>query len=100
MVYPVLRVDYSAIDDILKRWSEIRRIPMQTEYKEVEVRSFDFFGTDGLRYQLWVDPPDEAGKVSIHVWDHKKRRFDVTAGVSELFEKLDETLNSIGAILV
>ena len=91
------KVDYSEIDEILQRWSETHRIPMMKEYKEVEVRSFDFVGEDGIRYQLWVDPPNENGSIAIHVWDYKKRRKDLIAKRTELFENLEIAYRAIQA---
>jgi len=94
-VYPILHIDYSEIDDQLNRWAKIRRLSIDNEYQEVEVRSIRFFGENGIYYQLWVNPPNDAGLVEINVWDYKKRRIEIVSNKAELFDNLELAYTSI-----
>ena len=66
-----------------------------TSYKDCEVRSIDLADEEGCRFQLWVDPPEQAGKIGVHVWDYKKRRMDYDVEFDDLVDCLDEALRMV-----
>ncbi len=68
---------------------------MMTAYKGYEVRSVDLTNEEGSRFQLWVDPPGEDGRVGVHVWNYKKRRADYGVKIQDLGNCLDEALRVV-----
>ncbi|HEY0048628.1 MAG TPA: hypothetical protein VGB68_05040, partial [Pyrinomonadaceae bacterium] len=84
---------YETIDSILNNWANKRNLHLYKNYKDEEVRSFEIVNTQGDRYQIWVDAPDEKGQIGIYVWDYKKRRKDFIAQEVELFEKLESAFS-------
>ena len=81
-------VSYELIDPAIREWASKRGLQVYSRYREEEVRLIDVvYGANG-KCQIWVDPPD-GGRVSVHVWDYKKRREDFEVGVAELADCLD-----------
>jgi len=78
------------VDPILKRWSQRRGVPLSTRYRDEEVRSFQLIGPANERAQIWVEV--DATKVSVHVWDYKKRRETLATDVEGLESSLDLAL--------
>jgi hypothetical protein len=63
---------------------------MQTEYQDVEVRSFTITGRKGKRLaQIWFDPD----WMQVKVWDFRDRRATFDAE-SELETALDRALDT------
>lgn len=83
-------MSYDSVDSIIKKWVATRHLTLFTEYKESEVRSVDVVNQRGRRCQLWIDEPDAAGEVGVHVWDYKRKRNDYSVPISRLFACLDE----------
>lgn len=81
---------FAELDPILEDWSRERRIPLSTEYKDEEVRSFQLVDQTGGQYQIWIDV--ERG-LTVSVWDFGKKRHDFSADLGSLRERLDDALN-------
>jgi hypothetical protein len=81
--------EYTVIDSVIHRWSEMHQLPLMKKYKDAEVRSFDFTDQSGNRYQLWIDPPNEKGLIEIHAWDYRKRRKNVITTTARFLESLE-----------
>lgn len=88
-------MSYSQIDPVLDRWAADQDLTVMTLYKDCEVRSIDLAGEEGCRFQLWVDPPEQAGKVCVHIWDYRKRRADYESELEDLVDCLDEALRTV-----
>lgn len=87
-------MSYARIDPILDRWAAANGLIVMTSYKEYEVRSIDLVDSQGARFQLWLDPPGETGRIGVHVWDYKKRRADYEVKLEDLADCLDEALQA------
>ena len=82
-------MSYSQLDPILNRWAASRGLHVLTAYRDSEVRSIDLVGAKGARSQLWIQPPEETGRVTVHVWDYGTRRWDCEVDLDRLSECLD-----------
>jgi len=87
-------MSYARVDPILNRWAADHGLTVMTSYKDYEVRSIDLVDAQGARYQLWLDPPGETGRVGVHVWDYRKRRADYEGKLEDLIQCLDEALQA------
>lgn len=87
-------MSYARVDPILKQWAADKGLTVMTSYKDYEVRSIDLVDAQGARFQLWLDPPGESGRISVHVWDYRKRRADYEVQLDDLAECLDEALRA------
>jgi len=81
---------YLSIDSIINEWVAAHRLTLFTVYKEIDVRSIDVVNQRGRRCQIWIDEPDNTGKVGVHAWDYKKQRKDYIIPISDLFACLDD----------
>lgn len=88
-------MSYSEIDPILSRWAARRNLQVLTEYRDVEVRTFEVVDRGGARFQLWIDPPEGTGKVKVHLWDYGTRRRDYEVRPDRLLECLDSALKVV-----
>ena len=87
---------YSIVDSILKTWAKRRSVPLLTEYRDEAVRAFEVLGKHGnVQFQIWIDPPDTAGKTTVHAWDRKQWRVEYNTTVFDLASALDRTLDDI-----
>ncbi len=81
---------FEQIDPVIRQWSHERQLPLYTEYKETEVRSFEVPGSSGAACQIWI----EVGHtLSVCVWDRADRRRTFETDASSLRGALDEALN-------
>jgi len=87
-------MSYAGVDPILNQWAADHRLTVMTSYKDYEVRSIDLVDAQGVRFQLWLDPPGETGRIGVHVWDYRKRRADYGANLEDLAKCLDEALQA------
>jgi hypothetical protein len=87
---------YEQIDDILVQWSADRRIPLLKSYMDEQVRSFEIVDSDGKRFQIWVDLPDDTSVTMVHVWDFKKRTDQFTADWHSLYQELEKAFMLVG----
>ena len=87
-------MSYSSIDPIINNWVDANGLHLYKEYKDIEVRSVDVVNADGQRCQIWIDKPNDAGLIGVHVWDFKKRgnKRDFLISSTDLFEYLSHTL--------
>lgn len=85
-------MSYAAIDPILTRWADKHRLTIATEYKDSTVRSTDVVSRTGKKAQIWIDSPQETGRIAVHVWDYRKRRADLIATGSDLERTLERAL--------
>lgn len=67
------QVSFRSIDSRVRAWSLQRALPMQTEYQDSEVRSFELSDDTGGRFQIWIEPPSEF-EVTVCAWDFLSRR--------------------------
>lgn len=88
-------MSYELLDPIIVPWCKKRNVPLDTQYRDDEVRSVDFGTRDGTCFQFWIDPPDQGGNIGVHLLDYKKRLIDRVATV----ETLEEVLNEVGGIV-
>jgi hypothetical protein len=93
-IYPVLKADYSKIDPFIEEWVSENALCIQRVYKEVEVRSVEFSKKNGGRMsQIWIDPPEDSGSITVHVWDFNNPVIDLSsAGERDFRSVLDEAL--------
>jgi hypothetical protein len=82
-------MSYASIDSVISTWAKNHKLHVYEQYKDEEVRSVEFVGTDGEKCQLWIDPPDPKGTVQVHLWDYKKRRQDCKVSINDLQACLD-----------
>jgi hypothetical protein len=59
-------MNISAVDGILEAWSKRQEIPLQTSYRDENVRSFEFVGSNGVQFQIWIEPPAMDGSTIVH----------------------------------
>ena len=85
---------YQALDPIIVSWCKKHNLPLGKTHQDTEVRSVNFGTSDGTRFQVWIELPDQVGNIGVHLWDYKKRRIDRVATV----ETLEEVLNEVGEI--
>ena len=85
-------MDYEKIDPIIERWANDNRLCVFKEYKEIDVRSIELVDDKGTRFQIWIDPPDNAGLIGLHVWNFKKKRRDFLVSAIDLNEYLENAL--------
>ena len=84
---------YEPWDPVLKEWSARNKIPLQTRYREEEVRSFTLVGPDGSRVcQIWL----ELDPLQVKAWDLKERSQTFEAETS-LESALDQALETARA---
>ena len=81
-----------SIDRILKDWARRNSLTLHTVYKEIEIRSVEIVDKGGSRFQIWVDAPDDAGQIGLHVWDFKRKRRDFLVASVDLNEYLENVL--------
>ena len=77
------------LDPILREWSSDNRIPVFTHYKDEDVRSFQVVGPSGAQSQIGIEADD---RLTVSVWDYRKRRQDFEADLDSLRAQLDEAL--------
>lgn len=82
--------DYSEIDSTLNAWALRHGLNIYTTYKDYDVRSVDVAGGSGKRYQIWIDAPDSEKQIGIHAWDYKKHSAEITSGITELANQLED----------
>lgn len=82
-------MNYTLIDSILEVWADNHALHVQTEFKDFEVRSIDIVSPEGVRFQLWVDKPNQDGDTNVHVWDMRKRRKDFPTTLAVLENQLE-----------
>jgi hypothetical protein len=87
-------MSYAAIDSIIQTWAQRHSLSLFTKYKDSEVRSVDIVGKGDQKFQIWVDCP-KGDRVSVHVWDYKKRRRDWDVSITELDNILEETITAV-----
>lgn len=87
-------MSYSAIDPIIQKWTQQHGLSLFTEYKDSEVRSVDIAGSNGQKFQIWIDRP-KGVQVSVHAWDYKKRRQDWNATTTDLDNFLEEAIKTV-----
>lgn len=80
---------YDEIDPIIRQWISDYRLHLHTEYKEAVVRSTDVVSSSGDKVQIWVDPPQADGPVSVHVWNYGERKQARSAASADLRPLLD-----------
>ena len=83
-------MSYTSIDPITTAWAARHGLHVQTRYRDDEVRSVDVVGHSGRRCQIWIDPPDQAGKVGVHIWDFKSKKLDKLVCQDDLSACLDD----------
>lgn len=66
-------MSYESIDQIITAWASKHDLHIYTTCRDDEVRSVDLIGSNSHKCQLWIDAPNENGKVEVHVWDYKNR---------------------------
>lgn len=81
---------FGQLDPIIEQWSSDRQIPLFTQYKDEEVRSFQVVGPSGAQCQIRIQAGD---RVTVSVWDYGKRRQDLEADAGSLGARLDEALS-------
>jgi hypothetical protein len=93
----ILSMGYEEIDDILLQWATDRNLPMYKSYKDAEVRSFAIVNLEGKRFQIWVDEPDETNRITVHVWDCKKKTDRFPSTRESLYGCLEKAYHTIEA---
>lgn len=83
-------MSFEIIDPVIFEWGRRINYPVDTEYKDFEVRSVEMVSPDCRRFQIWIDPPDPSGSTMVHLWDYKKRSIEKRADVNSLAAALDE----------
>jgi len=86
-------MNYSTIDEVIKKWASDNCQVVLSEYKDCEVRSFEVFDK-GRKFQIWIDHP-AGGFVGVHVWDYKKRRKDWNVPTVNLYPTLDDAFAAV-----
>jgi hypothetical protein len=76
-------MSYAEIDPIIFAWIEKHHFTLFTEYKDSAVRSIEVVSASGQKFQIWLDRP-ASGKVSIHLWDFRKKRCDWEVAIADL----------------
>ena len=87
-------MSYSAIDPIINVWKHRHSLAVGTEFKDTQVRTTEVVSRTGEMFQIWIDEPNEVGKVGVHVWDHKDRKYDWEVSVDRLDNALDEAVQT------
>lgn len=67
-------MNYHILDSALTRWTDKHGLRIQTSYKDEAVRSIDVVSPSAERFQIWVDPPSNDGRTTVHAWDYRRRR--------------------------
>lgn len=86
---------YDSVDPILRRWASRYDLAVMDEYRGEEVRSLELTDDHGRRYQLWLEPPVEGGRVTVHAWDFRRKRMERVTTISELEQCLEEVLGAV-----
>lgn len=63
-----------------------------TDYKDYDVRSVDIVGSNGMRCQIWIDPP-EYDSVTIHVWPYAPPHQRFTVAIAHIRTALEDAYN-------
>ena len=60
---------YGKIDPIIQKWVNNHDLHLNTNDRDWEVRSVHFLGGKkrSIEYQIWIDEPDESGKVKVNI---------------------------------
>lgn len=84
-------MSYQAIDGLIEQWAAQHDLQVATKYQDAEVRSVDIVGNDGRsKCQIWIDEPDEQGRVDVNVWNYRNRRTRYRAEGDELSRVLEQ----------
>ena len=85
---------YAPVDAGIHAWAERHQLHLCTEYKDYEVRSFNIPHAH-KNFQIWIDPPENNGAVSVHGWDRKNSRIERRLPAQEIISALEEVLHWI-----
>lgn len=83
-------MSYVSLDPTIKNWATAHNLTVSTAYKDGEVRSIELMNPRGKRCQIWIDPPDDKGRVGVHAWDYQKMRKDSMVQMSALSTCLED----------
>ena len=83
-------MSYQAIDGLIGQWAARHGLHVATKYQDAEVRSVDVVWSDGRgKCQIWIDVPDEQGRVDVNVWNYRNRRTRYRAEGGDLSDVLE-----------
>ena len=85
---------YESIDKIIAAWAASHALHIYTTSQDVEVRSVDIVGSNGLKCELWMETPDEAGNIQVHVWDYRKQKECYKVNASGLSKCLEDAFTT------
>lgn len=77
------------LDAVIRAWAESRCLPVYTEHRGEQVRSFQVTGKTGGRCQIWVEVQQD---ITVHVWDYRRRHEILVADAGRLADQLDAAL--------
>ena len=83
-------MNYESIDPIILGWTASHALHLYTTSRDEEVRSVDLIGANGLKCQIWIEAPDNAGDIQVHVWDYKKRKQNHKVKAGDLLRCLED----------
>jgi hypothetical protein len=81
---------YAEVDDALRAWAQRTGFPLQTVYRDDEVRTFSI-AHPRRTFQLWIEPPSDDDFVVVQASDN--------AGRKALTERLDVPISDLPAAL-
>jgi hypothetical protein len=88
-------MSYNSIDPILLPWIKKNGLKLFTSFKDEEVRSTEVVDQKGNRFQIWVEPVDLGGQLSVYAWDFKKRKLQFKGSINELALNLDKAYSYV-----
>jgi hypothetical protein len=80
---------HDKVDSILIKWADAKKLKLQTQYKDSEVRSFTVVGSTGKSSQIWLDTPDPNEGILVHVWNYSDQHTTFNTNVDALESTLD-----------
>lgn len=83
-------MSYQAIDGVIGQWAVRHGLHVATRYQDTEVRSVDVISSHGgAKCQIWIEAPDQQGRVDVNVWNYRNRRTRYRAERDELSAVLE-----------
>ena len=85
--------DFVAIDAIISEWVEKNGLSLLSSYKETQVRSVNIVDSKNMKWQLWIEPEDDAW--CIHWWNYKDTKRTLISTTNDLLKNLQTTTDTL-----
>lgn len=81
---------YSNVDPVLHQWARRHGLHVASLYRDDEVRSVAVVDDSGGEYQIFLTPPDAAGRLTVTASTRRRPRVDIEANLASLESALEQ----------